>query len=71
MTRYLYVIEPSATGFAAFVPDLPGCAATGRTHEETEQAIREAIEFHVAGLREEGMDVPAPSTLGGYAEVPG
>ena len=71
MSRYLYVIEPTATGFSAFVPDLLGCAATGATREEAERAIRDAIAFHVTGMRAEGLRVPTPSTVAGYADIPG
>ena len=70
MKRYLYVIERTATGFAAFVPDLDGCVATGATREEVEQHIRGAIELHLEGMREDGISAPAPSTTAGYAEVP-
>lgn len=69
MNRFLYVIEPTATGFSAFVPDLPGCAVTGGTREGVEREIREAIEFHVTGLREEGMHVPEAFTFAGYVDV--
>ena len=69
MNRYLYVIEPTATGFSAFVPDLPGCVATGATREAAEMEVREAIEFHVAGLRDEGMHVPESFTFAGYVDV--
>ena len=71
MSRYLFVIEPTATGFSAFSPDLPGCGAAGDTREEVETLMREAIEFHVDGLRREGEPVPKPTTFAGYAEVAG
>jgi predicted RNase H-like HicB family nuclease len=70
MSRYLYLIERSSTGFAAFVPDLDGCVATGATRDEVEENIRGAIELHLEGMREDGIRVPAPSTTAGYAEVP-
>ena len=54
MKKYLIVIEPTNTGFSAYSPDLPGCVSTGRTREEVEQNMREAISFHLDGLREEG-----------------
>ena len=69
MTRYLYVIEPTATGFSAFSPDLPGCVATGATREQVEARMREAIEFHVEGLRLEGESVPRPTSFAGYADI--
>ncbi|MBI4481933.1 MAG: type II toxin-antitoxin system HicB family antitoxin [Acidobacteria bacterium] len=68
--RYLIVVEPTSTGFSAYSPDLPGCVATGRTREEVEQQMREAIEFHIDGLREDGYDVPPPKSYSTYVEVP-
>lgn len=67
--RYAIVIEQSETGFGAYVPDLPGCVAAAETLPETEQLIREAIEFHLEGLREDGLPVPAPSAVARYVEV--
>jgi len=67
--RYLVVIEPTETGFSAYSPDLPGCVSTGATREEVEQNMREAIELHLEGLREESYPVPAPSTSSAYVEV--
>lgn len=56
--RYAVVIEKAADNYSAYVPDLPGCIATGAILEETEQLIREAIELHLAGLREDGLPIP-------------
>ena len=67
--RYAIIIEPANDNFSAYVPDLPGCVATGATLEETEQAIREAIEFHIEGLREDGAPVPPPTSRVDYIEV--
>ena len=67
--RYAVVIEKSETGFGAYVPDLPGCVAVGETMIETEQLIREAVEFHLEGLREDGIPAPEPSTVAQYVEV--
>jgi predicted RNase H-like HicB family nuclease len=67
--RYAIVIEKSAGNYSAYVPDLPGCVATGQTIEETEQQIREAIEFHIDGLREDGLPVPPPLSQVDYIEV--
>lgn len=67
--RYAIVIEKAATNYSAYVPDLPGCVATGRTIEETEQQIREAIEFHLEGLREDGQPIPRPQSQVEYVEV--
>ena len=67
--KYAVVIEKSETGFGAYVPDLPGCVAVGETLGETEQLIREAVEFHLEGLREDGIPVPEPSAVAQYVEV--
>ncbi len=67
--RYAIVIEKADGNFSAYVPDLPGCVATGATVEETESQIREAIEFHLAGLREDGTPLPQPSSHVEYVEV--
>ena len=67
--RYLIVIEPTGMGFSAYSPNLPGCVSTGTTHEEVERNMREAIELHLEGLREEGYPVPEPGTSSAYVEV--
>jgi predicted RNase H-like HicB family nuclease len=67
--RYAIVIEAAGANFSAYVPDLPGCVATGATPEATEQAIREAIEFHLEGLREDGAPIPPPLSRVEYVEV--
>jgi predicted RNase H-like HicB family nuclease len=67
--RYAIVVEKTENNYSAYVPDLPGCIATGQTVEEVEKEIREAIEFHIAGLREDGLAVPAPSSIVEYLEV--
>jgi predicted RNase H-like HicB family nuclease len=67
--RYAIVIEKAEANFSAYVPDLPGCVATGSTLKETEQAIREAIEFHLEGLREDGAPIPPPTSRVDYVEV--
>jgi predicted RNase H-like HicB family nuclease len=59
--RYAVVIERGESGFGAYVPDLPGCVAVGETEAEARQLIREAIEFHLEGMREDGEAVPEPS----------
>jgi len=69
MKRYAIVIEKAESNFAAYVPDLPGCVATGATAEETERLLREAIELHVEGMREDGEPVPEPSVRVEYVEV--
>jgi predicted RNase H-like HicB family nuclease len=67
--RYAIVIEKAENNYAAYVPDLPGCVSTGETIEETEQQIREAIEFHIRGLREDGLPIPEPSSRVNYVDV--
>jgi predicted RNase H-like HicB family nuclease len=67
--RYAVVIEAAALNFSAYVPDLPGCVATGRTVAEAEDEIRAAIEFHIRGLREDGLPVPEPRSAVEYVEV--
>lgn len=67
--RYAVVIERAEHNFSAYVPDLPGCIATGATVEETEASIREAIEFHLDGMREDGIPIPPPSSQVEYVEI--
>jgi predicted RNase H-like HicB family nuclease len=69
MSKYLIIIEKTDTGYSAYSPDLPGCAATGETREETEHEMKEAIEFHIEGLRLNGNRVPEPISLASYCEV--
>jgi len=68
--RYAIVIEKAENNFSAYVPDLPGCVATGRTVEEVTEELREAIEFHLEGLRADGLPIPEPTVLTQYLEVP-
>ena len=67
--RYAVVIENAGPNFSVYVPDLLGCIATGATLSETEAAIREAIVFHLDGLREDGSPIPPPSSKVEYIEV--
>lgn len=60
--RYAIVIEDAGSNYSAYVPDLPGCVATGATIEDVEREIREAIEFHIEGMREDGSPIPPPSS---------
>lgn len=69
MSKYAVIIEPSPTGYSAYVPDLPGCVAAGDTFEETDRLIREALEFHLEGLREYGERIPSPTTFAAMVEV--
>jgi predicted RNase H-like HicB family nuclease len=61
--KYGVVIEKGEASYGAYVPDLPGCVAVGETLQEVEELIREAIQFHIEGLREEGLPVPEPSSI--------
>ena len=67
--RYAVVIENAGSNFSAYVPDLPGCIATGETVAATEAAIREAIELHLAGMRADGERIPPASSTVEYVEV--
>jgi len=67
--RYLVVVEKGPTSYGAYVPDLPGCIAAGETKDEVLSLIREAIELHVEGLKEEGQPIPAPSSSSELVEV--
>jgi predicted RNase H-like HicB family nuclease len=67
--RYAVVIEKANGNYSAYVPDLPGCVVAGASEGEVESLIREAIEFHVAGLRDDGLPVPAPSSKVEYVDV--
>lgn len=67
--RYATVIENAGSNFSAYVPDLPGSVATGDTIAAVEQLVREAIEFHLEGMREDGTPIPPPSSRVDYVEV--
>jgi predicted RNase H-like HicB family nuclease len=67
--KYAVVIERAPSNYSAYVPDLPGCVATDATIEEVEREIREAIEFHIEGLRDAGEPVPEPTSATTYVEV--
>ena len=69
MKKYAIVIEHGERNFSAYVPDLPGCITTGRTVAEIERNIREAIELHLEGLREDGEPIPEPHTAVAYVEL--
>ena len=69
MSRYLVVIEESSAGFSAYSPDLPGCVAAGTTRDEVERNMREAIAFHVDGLKLEGYEVPEARASYSFVEV--
>jgi predicted RNase H-like HicB family nuclease len=66
---YLIVIEETGTGFAAYSPDVLGCIATGATREQVEREMREALEFHIEGMRLEGLPIPRPHSYSKLVEV--
>ncbi len=63
------MIEKADGNYSAYVSDLPGCVATGATVKETEREIRDAIRFHIDGLKEDGQPVPTPTSIAGYVEA--
>lgn len=67
--KYLIVIEKTANNFSAFSPDLPGCVATGATKAEVSQRMQEAIRMHLDGMREDGLEIPEPSSVAEYVEA--
>jgi predicted RNase H-like HicB family nuclease len=67
--RYAVVIEKAGGNYSGYVPDLPGCVATGPTVQAVEEELREAIRFHVAGLKEDGLPVPEPTSVADYIEA--
>jgi predicted RNase H-like HicB family nuclease len=67
--RYVMIIETGKKNYSAYLPDLPGCIATGKTLEEVRQRMREAIELHLAGMREDGLPIPKPTSLVDYVEA--
>lgn len=69
MSRFLIVIEKTGTGYSAYSPDLTGCVSTGATRTEVESNMKEAIEFHLEGMREEGYPIPEPTAKSAYLEI--
>ncbi len=69
--RYAIVIEKGKSNFGAYVPDVPGCVAVGDTLDETIREMREALEFHFEGMREDGLAIPEATSRVAYVEVPG
>ena len=67
--RYAVVIEQANGNYSAYVPDLPGCGATGESVKDVERDIRDAIRFHIDGLKEDGLPVPAPTSIAEYVEA--
>jgi len=69
LMRYLVILEPTETGYSSYSPELPGCVSVGATREECESIMREAIEFHLDGLRLEGEPVPEPASIAAFVDV--
>ena len=69
MKKYLIVIEPTRTGFSAFCPDLPGCVGTGKTKAAVIKSIRRAIDFHLDGMKDDGLRIPTPKSSSTYLEI--
>ncbi len=69
MHKYLVIFERAGDNYSAYSPDVPGCIATGRTSDEVEKNIREAISFHIKGLVEDGSPIPEPAAFTEYIEV--
>jgi predicted RNase H-like HicB family nuclease len=69
MQKYLVIFEKAKDNYSAYSPDLPGCIATGKTRKETEKNIKEAINFHLDGLKKDGLSLPEPSSYTEYVEV--
>ena len=67
--RYAVVIEKAQANYSAYVPDLPGCVATGETVADIEKEIREAIRFHIEGLQADGIAIPEPTSIAEYVET--
>jgi predicted RNase H-like HicB family nuclease len=67
--RYAVVIEKAEGNYSAYVPDLPGCVATGESVASVEHEIRKAIRFHIEGLKEDGLPIPQPTSLANYIEA--
>jgi len=68
MNRYLIIMEETSTGYSAYSPDLPGCAATGETRDSVEREMHDAIEFHLDGLRRASEPIPSPCSKAAYCE---
>jgi len=69
MQKYLVIFEKARSNYSAYSPDLPGCIATGKTRKETEKNIKEAINLHIDGLKEDGLPLPGPVAFIDYVEV--
>jgi len=68
--KYLIVIERTSTGYSAYSPDLPGCIAAAETEDEVQREMKDAIAFHLDGLKEEGLAIPKPHSSSSYVDIP-
>jgi predicted RNase H-like HicB family nuclease len=68
--KYLIILEKTGTGVSAYSPDLPGCVATGGDEDEAERNMREAVVFHLEGMKEDGLDIPAPTSRTAWVDIP-
>ncbi len=69
MYKYVIIVEKAGENYSAYCPDLPGCVATGKTVEETADRMKEAIEFHLEGMKKEGLSIPKPTTLATAVDI--
>jgi predicted RNase H-like HicB family nuclease len=69
MYKYVIIVEKAGKNYSAHAPDLPGCIATGKTVEETTRRIKEAIEFHIEGMKKEGLNIPKPAAVAKAVDV--
>ena len=67
--RYAMIIEKGERNYSAYLPDLPGCVVTGKTVEEIRRRMREAVELHLRGMREDGLPIPEPTSMADYVEA--
>ncbi|MFQ6137420.1 MAG: type II toxin-antitoxin system HicB family antitoxin [Candidatus Hydrothermarchaeales archaeon] len=69
MYKYVIIVEKADKNYSAYCPDLPGCVATGKTVEETADRMKEAIEFHLEGMKKDGLSIPKPTTLATAVDI--
>jgi predicted RNase H-like HicB family nuclease len=67
--KYTMIVEEGENNYSAYLPDLPGCVATGKTIEELKQLMREAVELHIQGMKEDGLPIPEPNSKVEYIEI--
>ena len=67
--KYLIIVEKSETGYSAYCPDVPGCVASAKSQQEVELEMKAALEFHLASMKKEGLEIPSPRSLSTYFEI--